>query len=87
MCYNPKSVISLLRADKPSFCHLSCRFSVTMGPHCALKSTIHLFKNIVCYYHNANERFGIIVKYGCTCTSEIPGSYSVRGCHRMGSNE
>ena len=59
--YNPKSSIRLLRANKPSFCHLSCRFSVTMEPHCALKSTIHLLKNIVYYHHNANERFGIII--------------------------
>ena len=29
----PKSVIRLLSADKPSFCHLHCRFSVTMESH------------------------------------------------------
>ena len=55
----PKSSIRLLRANKPSFCHLSCRFSVTMEPHCAFKATIHLFKNIVYYHYNANERFGL----------------------------
>ena len=41
----PKSSIRLLRADKTSFRHLQCRFSVTMEPHCALKPAMHLFKN------------------------------------------
>ena len=61
----PKSSIRLLRADEPAFCHLSCRFSVTMEPHCAIKSTIHLFKNIGYYHYNANERFGLIIFLSC----------------------
>ena len=44
-CNNPKLVIRLLRANMFSFCHLFHRFSVTMEPHCALKSAKHLFKN------------------------------------------
>ena len=35
----------LIRANMFSFCHLFHRFSVTMEPHCALKSAKHLFKN------------------------------------------
>ena len=34
----PKSVIRLLCANKLSFCYLPFRFSVTMEPHCALKT-------------------------------------------------
>ena len=34
----PKSAIRLLCANMLSFCHLSFRLSVTMGPHCALKT-------------------------------------------------
>ena len=55
----PKSAIRLLRANKLSFCHLSFRFSVTMEPHCALKTERHLFKNKSCYHHNSNDRFGL----------------------------
>ena len=40
----PKSVIRLLRANEPSFCHLFRYFSVTMEPHCALKVAKHLFE-------------------------------------------
>ena len=36
--YKPKSVIRLLCANMLSFCHLSFRLSVTMEPHCALKT-------------------------------------------------
>ena len=39
--------------------HLSSRFSVTMEPHCALKTRTHLLKNRSCYHHNANDRFGL----------------------------
>ena len=55
----PKSVIRLLCTNKLPFCHLFHRFSVTMEPHCALKASKYLLKNINCYHHNANDRFGL----------------------------
>ena len=59
-CLHPKSVIRPLCANKLSFCHLFHCFSVTMEPHCALKSAKHLTKNNSCSHHNANDRFGFI---------------------------
>ena len=43
-----------------------------MEPHCALKSTIPLLKNIVYYHYNANERFGLNVRYNLN--GQIVGS-------------
>ncbi|MCR4837137.1 MAG: hypothetical protein K5899_12290, partial [Bacteroidaceae bacterium] len=48
--------------NKLPFCHLFHRFSVTMEPHCALKASKYLLKNINCYHHNANDRFGFKTK-------------------------
>ena len=33
--------------------------SVTMEPHCAFKASKYLLKNLNCYHHNANDRFGL----------------------------
>ena len=59
--HKPKTVIRQLCANELSFWHLSSRFSVTMEPHCALKTRTHLLKNRSCYHHNANDRFGFII--------------------------
>ena len=70
----PKSAIRLLRANELSFCHISLCFSVTMEPHCALKTKRNLLKNNSCYHHNANDRIGLNKKNGYTY-SHIPGAY------------
>ena len=54
-----KLVISLLCANKLSFCHLPRRFSITLEPHCALKAAGHLFQNEGCFHHIANDQFGL----------------------------
>ena len=52
-------VIRPLCANELSFWQTSSRFSVTMEPHCALKTKTHLLKNRSRYHHNANDRFGL----------------------------
>ena len=56
----PKTVIRPLCANELSFWQMSSRFSVTMEPHCALKTRTHLLRNRSRYHHNANDRFGMM---------------------------
>ena len=52
-----KSAIRLLRANNFLLGICLYRSSVTMEPHCALKTINHLLKNRSYYHRNANDRF------------------------------